>query len=174
MISSTLRLQVRDAAKKERFRIAGIFSILPDEYQFSFLKDGLMLDYALWSVNADNVLQFGGKGIMAKDFAITNHDQELRINSTSAQMNAPISVEFKNFQIANLARAVKQDSLQIGGVLNGSAQISNIQKSPEFTAAINIGDFSFKGDTIGNIGIKINNQTQNAFAANISYKRQNR
>ena len=33
-----ISLQVRDAAKKERYRLAGVFSILPNEYQFSFFK----------------------------------------------------------------------------------------------------------------------------------------
>ena len=47
-------------------------------------------------------------------------------------------------------------------------EISDFQKSPVFTSALNIGDFNFKGDTVGNIAIKVNNQTQNAFAADVS------
>lgn len=161
-------LQVRDAAKKERYRIAGVFSILPDEYQFSFLQNGLLLDYKSWAINVDNMLQFGNKGILAKDFTITNSNQVLSINSASQQMNAPINVDFRNFHIETLTRAAEQDSLQIGGVINGNARISNFQKSPQFTSALNITDFSFKGDTVGNIALKVNNQTVNAFAANVS------
>jgi hypothetical protein len=163
-----ISVQVRDAAKKERYRIAGVFSILPDEYQFSFLQNGLLLDYTAWAVNADNMLQFGSKGILAKDFTITNSNQILSINSTSQEMNSPVKVDFKNFHIETLTRAAEQDSLQIGGVINGNAEISNFQKSPVFTSALNIGDFSFKGDTVGNIAVKVNNQTENAFAADVS------
>ena len=163
-----ISLQVRDAAKKERYRIAGVFSILPDEYQFSFLQNGLLLDYKPWVVNADNMLQFGSKGILAKDFTITNSNQTLSINSTTQQMNSPINVDFRNFHIETLTRAAEQDSLQIGGVINGNAQISNFQKSPQFTSSLNISDFSFKGDTVGNIAIKVNNQTTNTFAASVS------
>jgi hypothetical protein len=163
-----ISLQVRDAAKKERYRIAGVFSILPDEYQFSFLQNGLLLDYKAWAVNADNLLQFGNKGVLAKDFTITNSNQILSINSASQQMNAPINIDFRNFHIETLTRAAEQDSLQVGGVINGNARISNFQKSPQFTSALNITDFSFKGDTVGNIALKVNNQTANAFAANVS------
>jgi TamB, inner membrane protein subunit of TAM complex len=163
-----ISLQVRDAAKKERYRIAGTFSVLPDEYQFSFLQNGLVLDYKPWTVNTDNALEFGAQGILAKDFTITNAGQVLSINSTSQQMNAPVDVEFKNFHIETLTRMAEQDSLQVGGTINGKAEISNFQKSPEFTSALNIGDFNFKGDTVGNIAIKVNNQTQNAFAADVS------
>ncbi|MGZ3831986.1 MAG: translocation/assembly module TamB domain-containing protein [Mucilaginibacter sp.] len=161
-------LQVRDAAKKERYRIAGVFGILPEEYQFSFLQNGLLLDYQQWAVNAGNMLQFGSKGIMAKDLTITNTNQVLSINSPSQRMNSPIDVDFRNFHIETLTRAAKQDSLQIGGTINGSAQISNFQKSPVFNTVLTIGDFSFRGDTVGNIALKVNNQTANAYAANVS------
>ncbi len=163
-----ISLQVRDAVKKERYRIAGVFNVLPGEYQFSFLQNGLILDYTQWAVNADNALQFGGKGLLAKDFSITNNDQVLSINSDTQEMNAPITVDFKNFHIETLTRAAQQDSLQVGGVINGNAHLSNLQKSMVFTAALNVGDFSFKGDTVGNIAIKVNNQTQNAYSADVA------
>ncbi len=160
-------VQVRDAAKKERYRIAGVFSVLPDEYQFSFLPDGLILNYTPWAVNAGNALQFGTKGIMAKDFSLSNANQVLSINSDQQQMNAPVTVDFKNFKIETLTRIAQQDSLQVGGVINGNAHISDFQKSPVFTTDLTINDFNFKGDTVGNIALKVNNQTQNAYAADV-------
>jgi hypothetical protein len=163
-----LSLQVRDAERKERYRVAGIFSALPSEYQFSFLENGVMLDYTNWAVNPNNALMFGNKGILARSFSITNSNQVLSINSNSGEFNSPITVDFKNFKIETLTKMAKQDSLLIGGTINGNAVVSNFQASPVFTAAINVGDFSFKGDTVGNIALKVNNQTQNAYAANMS------
>ena len=163
-----ISVQVRDAAKKERYRIAGVFSILPNEYQFSFLQNGLVLNYTPWVVNPDNALQFGGRGIHATDFSLTNANQVLSIASTSPEMNAPVNVTFKNFQIETLSRIAQQDSLQVGGLINGDANISNFAKSPVVTAALNIGNFNFKGDTVGDIAIKVNNQTENAYAANVA------
>ncbi|MFD0794984.1 translocation/assembly module TamB domain-containing protein [Mucilaginibacter litoreus] len=162
-----ISLQIRDKERKERYRIAGIFSALPNEYQFSFLQDGLLLDYTAWSVNADNALQFGNKGILARNFSITNNNQVLSANS-SGGMNSPITVDFKNFQIETLTKLAQQDSLLVGGTINGNAVVSNFQKSPVFESALNVSNFSFRGDTVGNIALKVNNQTQNAFAANVS------
>ncbi|MGZ3873433.1 MAG: DUF748 domain-containing protein, partial [Mucilaginibacter sp.] len=162
-----MNVQVRDAAKKERYRLAGVFSVLPNEYQFNFLQDGLILNYTPWAVNANNALQFGSKGIMARDFAISNSNQVLSINSDTQEMNAPITVSFKNFKIETLTTAAQQDSLQVGGVIDGDAHISNFQKSPVFTAALAIKDFNFKGDTVGNVALKVNNQTANAYAADV-------
>jgi hypothetical protein len=161
-------LQIRDAAQKERYRIAGILSVIPSAYQFSFLQNGLLLDYAEWAVNPNNAFQYGNRGILARDFALTNNNQVLSINSNPAQPNAPLTVNFNNFHIETLTRLAQQDSLLVGGTINGNAVVSNFQTSPVFVADMNVGDFSFKGDTVGNIAIKVNNQTTNAYAANVS------
>lgn len=162
-----ISLQVRDKLKKERYRIAGQFSVLPDQYQFSFLQNGLMFDYTPWDVNPDNALFYGAKGILARNFSITNSNQVLSANS-SGGMNSPITVDFKNFRIETLTKIAQQDSLFVGGTINGNAVVSDFQKSPVFTAAINVTDFNFKGDTVGNIALNVNNQTQNAYAAKAS------
>ncbi len=161
-------LRVRDRQKKDRYRIAGTLSALPQQYQFSFIQDGLMLDYANWAVNSENALFFGAKGIMARNFTITNTNQVLGVNSNPQQLNSPIDVQFRNFKIETLTKIAQQDSLQVGGTINGDANVSNLQASPVFTAAINVSDFNFKGDTVGNIALKVDNKTENAYAANVS------
>ena len=163
-----LSLQVRDAKRKERYRIAGVFTAMQSEYQFSFLRDGLMLDYTPWTVNPNNAFQFGGRGILARDFTISNSNQILSVNSSSQEFNSPLTVAFTNFHIETLTKIAQQDSLQVGGVINGKANISNFQASPVFVADMNVGDFSFKGDTVGNIALKVNNQTANAYSANVA------
>ncbi|QHS54249.1 translocation/assembly module TamB [Mucilaginibacter sp. 14171R-50] len=163
-----VNLQVRDNAKKERYRLAGTFSALPNQYQFSFLENGLLLDYTPWAVNPDNALFYGAKGILARNFSITNTNQVLSANSNSGEYNSPITVDFRNFRIETLTKLAQQDSLLVGGVINGNAVVSNFQKSPVFTSALNISDFNFKGDTVGNIALKVNNQTQNTYAAQMS------
>jgi hypothetical protein len=162
-----ISLQVRDKQKKERYRIAGQFSVLPDQYQFSFLQNGLLLDYTAWDVNPDNALFYGAKGILARNFSITNTNQVLSANS-SGGLNSPITVDFKNFRIETLTKMAQQDSLFVGGTINGNAVVSDFQKSPVFIADIKVSDFNFKGDTVGNIALNVNNQTQNAFAAKAS------
>jgi hypothetical protein len=161
-------VQIRDANKKERYRIAGALTTNDGEFSFSFLQNGLMLDYTQWAVGADNALQFGSKGIMAKDFSISNANQVLSVNTSPPQYNGPLNIDFKNFKIETLTKLADQSSLLVGGVINGSANVTNLDKSATFTSDINVTDFNFKGDTVGNIALKVNNQTANAFAANMS------
>ncbi|WP_457128081.1 translocation/assembly module TamB domain-containing protein [Mucilaginibacter sp. HD30] len=164
-----VNLQVRDIDKKERYRIAGALNVLPNQYQFSFEQNGLLLNYVAWAVNADNALLFGNKGINARNLNLTNADQVLSVNSSSVEMNSPITVNFRNFHIETLTTIAQQDSLQVGGVINGEARVSDFKAATsQFTADLNIADFSFKGDTVGNIALKVNNQTANAYAVNTS------
>lgn len=160
-------IQIRDASKKERYRIAGVFAANDGEYQFSFLPNGLLLDYTQWVVNAGNSLEFGSKGIMAKDFGISNVNQTLTVNTSPQQYNGPLNVSFKDFKIETLTKLADQQSLLVGGVINGDANVVGLNRAAKFTSNINITDFNFKGDTVGNIAVKVNNQTANAYQANV-------
>jgi hypothetical protein len=164
----TTSVQVRDAKQKERYRLAGVFTALNNAYQFSFLPDGLIFDYTPWAVSAGNSLQFGGAGILAKDFTISNAGQSLTINTNPPQANGPLSIDLKNFRIETLTKLAQQNSLLAGGVVNGNVVVKNLDKSAQFTSDLTITDFNFKGDTVGNVALKVNNQTANAYAANVT------
>ncbi|OCX51983.1 hypothetical protein BEL04_16700 [Mucilaginibacter sp. PPCGB 2223] len=163
-----ISLQVRDVNKKERYRIAGTFTALDKAYQFSFLPTGLLLDYTPWTVSSSNSLQFGGAGILAKDFTISNAGQSLSINTSPPQANGPLNIDFKNFKIETLTKLAQQNGLLVGGTINGNATVKNLDKTAEFTSDINVADFNFNGDTVGNIALKINNLQANTLAANMT------
>lgn len=163
-----LNVSVKDKTLKEQYRIAGVFRALTNQYQFSLLQNGLVLDYTPWTVTATNALQFGPKGILARDFNISNNNQTLGINSTTAQLNGPVAVTFQNFKIETLTHIAEKDSLKVGGTINGNALVSNFAASPVFTSDLTIKDFNFKADTLGDIAIKVNNQQANTFAANVA------
>lgn len=159
-------LNVKDSGGKEQYRLAGLFSVLQDQYQFKFNNDGLVLNYEPWAVSADNSLQFGPKGIIAQNFGLSHSGQQLTITSNPPALNAPLAVTFTNFRIETLTSIAKKDSLLAGGVINGKALISNFDKSPVFTADLNIQDFNFMTDTVGNIALQVNNSQANTYAAN--------
>jgi hypothetical protein len=161
-------IQVRDAQKKERYRIAGALTQVGKGYQFSLLSNGLLLDYNEWTVAADNYIQFGGDGILARDFNISNSGQTLSITTNPPQANGPLNINFTNFKIETLAKLAQQNSLLAGGIINGKAVIKNLDKSAQLISDLNIANFNFKGDTVGNVALKVNNQTPNTFTANMA------
>ncbi len=168
--NNTISTEITTADKKNKqnYKIAGALNAMNDVYKFSLKQDGLMLNYTPWTVSANNAIQFGGKGIQATDFTISNNNQSLSVNTNPPGFNNPLEVNFKNFKIETLTNIAGQDSLLIGGTINGGAIARNLNASPVFTADLKVDNFSFKGDTVGNITAKVNNETAGSYAANVS------
>jgi hypothetical protein len=82
-------------------------------------------------------------------------------------LNNPMLIDFKNFRIETLTEIARKDSLLAGGVINGNAIVRNFQTSPIFTSDLTVTDFNFRGDTVGNIALRVNNERANTLAANV-------
>lgn len=165
IISTDLR--VRDNKDKDFYRLAGTLKAASSNFEFSLLPDGLMLNYTPWTVGQGNMIRFGSSGIMATNFSLSNNNQQISINSNPQTVNSPLAVEFANFKIETLTQIATKDSLLAGGTINGNALVRNLDSSPVFTSDLNVKDFSFMGDTVGNIALKVNNEQANTLAANV-------
>ncbi len=161
-------IRVRDKSKKDHYRIAGTLKAIQSAYEFSLQPNGLLLNYQPWAVAQNNFIRFGTEGIEARDFTISNNNQSLSVNTKPPGANNPLAVDFANFKIETLTQIAKKDSLLVGGTINGGAVVRNLQATPVFTSDLNIADFNFRGDTVGNVSVKVNNEQANSFAANVS------
>jgi len=132
------------------------------------LSDTLIMDYNKWAVDNTNYIQYDSTGIIVYHFNISNNGQSLGINSTSENITAPIDVVLKNFHIKTLTNLAEQDSLLLDGVINGNVLVKNAMTNPVFTADIKIDTLTYNTDTIGNIAVKIDNETANAFNADVA------
>jgi hypothetical protein len=162
-----VNLQVKDAEEKDQYRIAGQLTSSDDHFKFSLLPEGLILNEDPWTVTPDNTIQFGEAGLMVTNFKISHEDQSLSIHSNPQQSDAPWEVQFTDFRIETLARLVTKDSLFAGGVINGEANVRDIRTNIVFTSDLTIEDFSFHGDTVGNIALQVNNEKVDTYAADM-------
>jgi len=53
------------------------------------------------------------------------------------------------------------------GVVNGKTIVKDVMTAPVFTSDLTIQNLSYKKDTVGNVLIKVDNQTANAFTTNV-------
>lgn len=159
-------LLLKDDKDKERYQIAGTIKATPTNTEIK-LNDKLTLNYEAWNMNPDNTIRFGETGIYANQVALEKDNNKLSLQSASETPNAPLNIDFQDFKIETLTNIAQQDSLSIGGKIDGKAQIKNLMKSPLFTADLDISDFNFRKDTVGNLAIKINNELANTYNANI-------
>lgn len=159
---------LKDSKEKDRYHLAAKIN-QPDtnSYRFSLSPDSLLLNYDKWQISNDNFIQYDTTGIIAHNFTISNKEQSLTINSQSQSTTAPVDVTFKDFRIKTLTNFAEQDSLFMDGVINGITTVKNILAAPVFTSDLTIKDLSYKTDTVGTVTVKVDNETANAFNANV-------
>lgn len=161
-------LLVRDKKDEDHYLIAGNLMSAEGYTQISLEPDGLVLNYEPWDIERDNIIRFGDKGIYADNFELSNDGSSIKLQSQSEKPNAPVDVTFNDFKIETITSAIQKDTLLAGGKIDGNVLLKNLTGNATFTADLNIEDFSFKKDTIGNISIKVDNETANTLDAHVA------
>jgi len=163
----TYALEVKDVKDKQQYFIAGEFKTEDSKNIFKIDAENFVLNYDKWTVDPENVIEFGGKRLYINKFDLANSGNELKIQSQGNQDNAPLKVDFVNFKIETIMNIVKKDKLLMQGLINGNALVENVMTKPTFTSDLKIDQFAFKGEPVGDIAIKVDNKTNNLLAANV-------
>ena len=123
-----------DAKGKLQYALGGLLNQIQNGVQLG-LKDSLVLDYNRWNVAQGNFIRYDSvAGILVNNFAISQNGQSIVINSTEQKPNAPIKVDFNNFQIATITKMAHQDSILVEGAINGNAVVKDVMTNPIFTS----------------------------------------
>ena len=161
------KLNIEDAAGKNKYQLGATVTQVKDGIRAS-LSDTLMLDFEKWTVDKTNYIQYDSAGIIAHNFSIRNDGQLLDIKSQSNKANAPVDIVLKDFNLKTLTNLAEKDSLKLEGLINGKILVKNMMTNPIFTSDIAINSITFNKDTVGNISVKVDNETANAFNAAVA------
>lgn len=164
----TYALEVQDAKDKQQYFIAGEFKTEDSKNIFKIDAENFVLNYEKWNIDPENAIEFGDKQLYINKFYLANAGNEIKVQSQGTQNNAPLQVDFVNFRIETIMNMVKKDKLLMQGLINGNAVVENVMASPTFTSDLQIDDFAFRGEPVGNIAVKVDNKTTNLLAANIT------
>lgn len=159
---------LKDKARKNRYALTGDFNAKNNIYQFSLKPENLLLNYERWTVNPNNLIQFGKDGILANNFNLSKGEQLLRIQSRENTPNAPIEITLKDFKIETLTSFAETDTSILGGTLNGKALLSDIQTNMNFNANLVASQLRYQKDHLGTLRLDANNQTNDAIEINAS------
>ena len=160
-------LNIKDIDGKDKYQL-GVKVAQDNGGITANLSDTLMLDFDKWAVDKSNYIKYDSTGIIVHNFSINNSGQSLSINSKQETPTAPIDVVLKNFHIKTLTNLAEQDSLPLDGVINGNVMVKNAMTNPVFTSDITIDTLRYNSDTVGNIKVKVDNETANAFNADVA------
>ncbi|RZJ81967.1 MAG: translocation/assembly module TamB [Flavobacterium sp.] len=165
-----LNIFLRDRQRKDKYVIAGNFQSINKDFRFNLDPNKLLLDYEKWTVSPENYIQFGQSGILANQFNLSQGSQLLSINSINNTPNAPLRVEFKNFEIETLTKFADADTSLVGGTINGLVDVKDLATTPKFEANLNINKLRYQKDELGELSLLVNNNTNNAFEVDVRLK----
>ncbi|TRX20777.1 translocation/assembly module TamB domain-containing protein [Flavobacterium franklandianum] len=163
----TYALEVNDTGKKQQYFIAGEWLRDKSKNTLKIDAKNFVLNYDKWNINTENAIEFSDKRLYINKFYLEHSGNELKIQSLGNQNNAPLKVDFVNFKIETILNMVKKDKLLMQGLINGSALVENAMTNPTFTSDLKIDKFTFKGEPVGDIAIKVDNKTTNVLAADV-------
>nr|WP_255493168.1 translocation/assembly module TamB [Flavobacterium sp. SOK18b] len=161
----TYALQLKNTKEEERYLIAGTVQSQNGGTEIRLNPDKLILNYEPWTIDKENVVSSLTKGLFINNFNLKNNGSTIQVQSKSSNANAPLQVNFKEFDINTITSFVEKKDLQLSGKINGTAEIRNLNTSPLFTSDLSVENFTFKKDTIGNIKLQVNNTIANQYDA---------
>ncbi len=135
--------------------------------KFHLNPDSLLLNKQSWQVDPLNAITYDSSGLLIRNLLLQHKDQSISVNNRENIASSPIDLAFNNFSIRTITDMIRQDSIGAEGVINGQAIIRNATTKPVFTSDISIAGFAFDKRTIGNLQIKVDNETANRYKADI-------
>ncbi|MEO5889132.1 MAG: translocation/assembly module TamB domain-containing protein [Ferruginibacter sp.] len=162
------KLKIKDIDGKDKYQLGVKVAQEKGNAIRATLSDSLMLDYNNWNIDKSNYIKYDTTGIIIHNFSIDNSGQSLSINSKTEEVTAPVDVILKDFHIKTLTDLAERDSLPLDGVINGNVVVKNMMTTPVFTSDIAINTLTYGTDTVGNIIVKVDNETANAFNADVA------
>ncbi|MCD1118568.1 translocation/assembly module TamB domain-containing protein [Chryseobacterium turcicum] len=161
-------ITTKDDKDETQFLIAGNAKSMNDITEISLNPNGLKLNYMDWTVAENNKIQIFSQGIVADNFRLSNSGAEISLQSESSSPTSPLNVSLKDFKIETITEIIKKDSLLAKGTINGTAQLRDLTKNMTFTSDINVSDLIVYGSPVGNLDIKVHNQSANLLNADIA------
>ncbi|MGN6435644.1 MAG: translocation/assembly module TamB domain-containing protein [Agriterribacter sp.] len=164
-----LALNIKDKTGKQKYNLGALIHQLKGGiYEFSIDPEKLMLNYDTWVASEGNKITFNKGDIHAENFVLSQQAQQLSINSTSEEANAPMEIAFRDFRIATITGFVQPDSTLADGKLDGKVVVNNITSQPVFTGDLTVENLSVKKDTVGNVKLLVDNKVANTYNADVS------
>ncbi|TDX01359.1 uncharacterized protein DUF490 [Dinghuibacter silviterrae] len=150
-----------DEEGKDWYRLAARMEKAGSVYSLSLNPDSLLLNHEVWSVSPNNLIRYDSTGLNIHDVALSYKDQSLTANSQGPD----IHLRFDRFRLSTLTQFTGGDTALVSGILDGAADVN---KRGVFTSDLTVKDLAVKSDTLGNLGVNVNNEVAATYAADVT------
>jgi len=157
------RIIMHDSLSKDKYRFGGRLVSTDSAYSFQFLQEDLIINYEKWQLPENHFLQFGESGFNARNFSISNKQQQLTLKTE----NRNLHILFDQFQLEALSGLVEGQKRIFEGILNGEILLRDTTEFTSISADLIMNDVSVREEAIGKIEILLQNKTQGKYDGKI-------
>ncbi|MEZ0611311.1 translocation/assembly module TamB domain-containing protein [Fibrella sp. WM1] len=158
----------KDSADRDRHGLAGLVSLIGNDYRLQVGQRGLLTNYRTWTADSTGYLQYGPAGVLAQGFLIRQGEQTLVVNSTEPKPNAPLRVEARNLNLRDLAAIANQDTSMVSGTLNSNVVVRDYFTKLGFTGDLRVDSLRVMDKPIGNVNGKFANASDGRISVDVS------
>ncbi|MBL3655449.1 translocation/assembly module TamB domain-containing protein [Fulvivirga sediminis] len=164
-------LLINDNKGENKYMFGGIF-ISGEKYsRFQFTPGEFILNYKEWEVRPSNSIDLYPKGIWIKNMEMSEGGQSISIESQINEQNdSTLAVNITDFNLGALGKLEETDKYLINGIFNGEFHLLMEQAKFAFTSDVDIKDFSYLGDTLGNVNVVASNEGNSKYNLNLDIK----
>ncbi|UII24778.1 translocation/assembly module TamB [Fulvivirga maritima] len=152
-------LLINDKKGENKYMFGGIFISGEDYSRFQFTPGEFILNYKEWEVRPSNTIDLYASGIWVKNMELSEGGQSISIESqVNDEKDSTLAVNIKDFSLGSLGKFEESEEYLINGIFNGEFHLLMEQAKFAFTSDVDIEDFSYKGDTLGNVSVLASNE----------------
>jgi hypothetical protein len=159
-------LKVVNPGNGYKLRVAGDIRQHGDSTVLRWLNEQMILNNEQWNIHKQNRIVIHQNGIHVQQFNLTHQQQFLKINSQEPQLNAPLKIEFGNFDLATVSQIVEQDTALIEGFLNGKIELNPADKLA-FTSDLDIRKIVVKNIPVGDVFVNASSTNGSRYNAKV-------
>ena len=126
----------------------------------------MLINDSTWFISPDNFINFEDQSIEIRGFDLSNNAQHFSLDGfVPMNANDTINATFSKFNISTFDLIFKGLGFNIDGIIDGTAQVSDIKGSPSILANLTINELGLNKEVLGNASINShwNNENNSIF-----------
>jgi translocation and assembly module TamB len=137
--------------------VGGVFKRKPEGFELR-LDPKLILSNNIWVADPANYILFRKQDISVHQFVLSRAQESVSLNSSGESEEAPIEMDFKKFDLAELSMIAEKNKALFRGVVNGKLVVKKEKGQRAFVSDLTVEKLRVMGAPVGNVTVHADNE----------------
>jgi len=166
ILSFALAVFHKDSGNK--LFVAGNIKQKENEKYVFHLDQNLVFNNQKWLLSQNHDIIFENSGVYVQELSLNNNQQSITLRSDGKDETAPLKIIFKQFELGTISQIAEHDTSIVRGLMNGTFEIRNLQKSPAFVSDLKVSNIVYLQNPVGDLSIQADNLSANKYSVHLA------